>query len=72
MRLTVDLILEEDGGWLAEVVELPGVVAYGETREQALEHVEALALRELAEEVEHHETSPARLASISFHVSAGA
>ncbi len=57
---------EEDGRWLAEVVELPGVLAYGETQEAALSKVQALALRVIAERLEHGEAGP-ELLSISFN-----
>ncbi len=53
MTLRVELEREEDGRWLAEVVNIPGasgVMAYGETREQALNEAKALALRVLAEQ----------------------
>jgi len=46
---------EEDGRWLAEVIELPGVLAYGETQEAAVSRVQALALRVIAERLEHGE-----------------
>ena len=57
---------EHDGRWLAEVVELPGVLAYGETQEAALSKVQALALRVIAERLEHGEAGP-ELLSISFN-----
>ena len=57
---------EEDGRWLAEVVELPGVLAHGETQEAALSKVQALALRVIAERLEHGEAGP-ELLSISFN-----
>jgi predicted RNase H-like HicB family nuclease len=57
---------EEVGRWLAEVVELPGVLAYGETQEAALSKVQALALRVIAERLEHGEAGP-DLLSISFN-----
>lgn len=57
---------EDDGRWLAEVVELPGVLAYGETQEAALSKVQALALRVIAERLEHGEAGP-ELLSISFN-----
>lgn len=56
---------EEDGRWLAEVIELPGVLAYGETQEVAVSRVQALALRVIAERLEHGEAGP-ELLSISF------
>ena len=48
-RLVVELEREEDGRWIAEVPSLPGVLTYGQSREEALTRVEALALRVLAE-----------------------
>jgi predicted RNase H-like HicB family nuclease len=48
-RLVVELEREEDGRWIAEVPSLPGVLTYGQSREEALARVEALALRVLAE-----------------------
>ena len=49
---------EDDGRWLAEVLELPGVLAYGETEQVAVSRVQALALRVVAERLEHGEVSP--------------
>jgi predicted RNase H-like HicB family nuclease len=57
---------EDDGRWVAEVVELPGVLAYGETEQTALSRVQALALRVIAERLEHGEAGP-DLLSISFN-----
>lgn len=56
---------EEDGRWLAEVVELPGVLAYGPSQDAAVARVQALALRVIAERLEHGEAGP-ELLSISF------
>jgi predicted RNase H-like HicB family nuclease len=56
---------EEDGRWLAEVVELPGVLAYGSTQDAAVSRVQALALRVIAERLDHGEAGP-ELLSISF------
>jgi predicted RNase H-like HicB family nuclease len=47
---------EEDGRWIAEVPDLPGVMIYGQTRDDAISHVKALALRVLADRLEHGET----------------
>jgi predicted RNase H-like HicB family nuclease len=58
MQLTVDTEQEEDGRWLGEVIELPGVLAYGQTREEAIARVQALALRVLADRLEHGELLP--------------
>ena len=65
MRYVVEVEREQDGGWLAEVLEMPGAVAFGETREEALRAAEALVLRTLADRVEHHEL-PAQKLEISF------
>ena len=51
----IELELEEDGRWIVEVVDLPGVMTYGKTREEAISKVKALALRVLADRVEHGE-----------------
>jgi len=58
MAMTVEVDREADGRWLAEVPELPGVMIYGETRKQAVERVQALALRVLADRLEHGEPVP--------------
>jgi predicted RNase H-like HicB family nuclease len=65
MTFTVEYEREEDGRWLAEVLELPGVLAYGQTSEEAIAKAQALALRVLADRLEHGEGSP-ELMSISF------
>lgn len=62
----VEVEREDDGRWLAEVVDLPGVLAYGDTQQTALARVQALALRVIAERLEHGETAP-DLLSISFN-----
>ena len=58
MNFTIEHEREEDGRWLAEVPELPGVLAYGATADEAMANVEVLALRVLAERLEHNETGP--------------
>ena len=55
MKLTVEFDREEDGRWIADVVDLPGAMAYGATREQALYTAKALALRIIADRLEHGE-----------------
>jgi predicted RNase H-like HicB family nuclease len=65
MTFTVELEREDDGRWIAEVVSLPGVMAYGATREQALAAVKALTLRVLADKIEHGEIG-SDLSSLSF------
>lgn len=58
MRLSIDIEREDDGRWLAEVPELPGVMVYGQTREEAIARAKALALRVLADRLEHGEEVP--------------
>ena len=53
MMFTLEIEREEDGRWIAEIPELPGVMKYGDTREVAIAQTEALALRVLAERIEH-------------------
>jgi predicted RNase H-like HicB family nuclease len=52
----IELEQEEDGRWIAEVVELPGVMVYGDSPDSAIARVEALALRVLADRVEQEES----------------
>lgn len=52
MRFTIETEREQDGRWIAEVIGLPGVMKYGETRADAIGKAEALALRVLAERIE--------------------
>ena len=58
MKYSIECEREEDGRWLAEVPELPGVLAYGDTAEEAIAKAQVLALRVLAERLEHGEARP--------------
>lgn len=58
MHLTIELEREEDGRWIAEVSGLPGVLACGQLRDEALARAEALALRYLADRLDHGESGP--------------
>jgi predicted RNase H-like HicB family nuclease len=58
MPLTIEVDQEEDGRWLAEVLELPGVLAYGKTRQEAIDRTQALCLRVLADRLDHGEPVP--------------
>ena len=58
MKLTVRLLREEDGRWIGDVPELPGVTVYGATSDEATLKAKALALRVIAEEIEHGEMTP--------------
>jgi len=59
MGLSVEVEQEDDGRWLAEVPELAGVLAYGQTRLEAIARAQALALRVIADRIEHGEAVPA-------------
>jgi predicted RNase H-like HicB family nuclease len=65
MTFRVEIEQETDGRWIAEVVELPGVTAYGSSEQAAKARVQALALRVVADRLEHGEAGP-DLLSISF------
>ncbi len=65
MTFRVEVEQEHDGRWIAEVVDLPGVMAYGATELAAIAKVQALALRVVADRLEHGEAGP-DLLSITF------
>jgi predicted RNase H-like HicB family nuclease len=67
MKFELECELEEDGRWLAEVPQLPGVLAYGVSADEAMSKAEILALRVLAERLEHGESRPH---SISIDIAA--
>ena len=69
MNFTLECEQEQDGRWLAEVLELPGALAYGGTKDGAMAKAEALALRVLAERLEHGEARPMAI-SISLQAAA--
>ena len=56
--MKIELDQEEDGRWIAEVPDISGAMIYGATRDEALARVKALALRVLADRLEHGETIP--------------
>ena len=56
--MIIEIEQEEDGRWIAEVPDLPGAMVYGETREEAVSKVEALALRAIADRLDHGEEVP--------------
>jgi predicted RNase H-like HicB family nuclease len=60
--------LEDDRRWLAEVPQLPGVLVYGATRDEAMSRAQVLALRVIAERLEHGEASPEPISSIQSSV----
>jgi predicted RNase H-like HicB family nuclease len=66
MRLTIEREQEEDGRWIAEVPQLPGVLAYGDSREHAADLARAVALRTIADQIEAGELNGSNLDSVSF------
>ena len=69
MRFAMEIDREEDGRWIVDIPDLPGVMVYGDTREEALARAKALALRVVADRLEHGEALP-ELSDISFIVPA--
>jgi predicted RNase H-like HicB family nuclease len=65
MRFTIEIEQEADGRWICEIPQLPGAMVYGPTQEEAVAKAKALALRVLADQLEHGETD-ANLDDISF------
>jgi predicted RNase H-like HicB family nuclease len=64
-HFTIETEQEDDGRWIAEIPELPGVLVYGGTQEAAIANVQTLALRVIADKIEHGEIS-LKLANITF------
>ena len=58
MTFVVELEQEVDGRWIAEVADLPGVMAYGKSQDEAKARVQALALRVVTDRLEHGEAGP--------------
>jgi predicted RNase H-like HicB family nuclease len=66
VRFTIETEQEVDGRWIAEVCELSGVLAYGQTRDEAIARVEALGLRVLADRLENSDEARTSALQISF------
>jgi len=58
MKLSIECEREADGRWIAEIVQIPDAMAYGATREAAMAGAEIVALRTLADRIEHGEAKP--------------
>ena len=65
VTFTIEIEREDDGRWLAEVPALSGVMAYGQDRDEAIARVQALALRVIAERLEHRE-APAEFLNVTL------
>ena len=66
--MTIELDREEDGRWIAEALKLPGVMCYGETRDEAVCNAERLAIDVIADRIAHQEL-PSSALNVSFVVS---
>ena len=66
VNLHIDIAREDDGRWIADVVDLPGVMAYGDSRPAALSAAKALALRVLADRLDAGELLADSLADVHF------
>ena len=67
MKLTIDLDREEDGRWIADTLELPGVMCYGKTRDEAISNTERLAIEVIADRIAHQEL-PSSALNVSFTI----
>lgn len=67
MKLTIELDRENDGRWIAEALELPGVMCYGQTRDQAISNAERLAIEVIADRIAHGEL-PSTALAVSFSI----
>jgi predicted RNase H-like HicB family nuclease len=67
VNLTIDLDREEDGRWIAEALELPGVMCYGQTRDEAISNTEQLAIEVIADRIAHGEL-PSSALGVSFTI----
>jgi predicted RNase H-like HicB family nuclease len=65
-QLKIELEQEADGRWIGDIPALPGVMVYGPTKAAALAAVQALALRAMADRLEHNEAIPEELVNVSF------
>jgi predicted RNase H-like HicB family nuclease len=67
VNLSIELDREDDGRWIAEALELPGVLTYGATREEAIRNAETLAIEVIADRISHGEL-PSSALNVSFLV----
>jgi predicted RNase H-like HicB family nuclease len=68
VNLTIELDREEDGRWIAEALELPGVMSYGGTRDEAISNTERLAIEVIADRIAHGEL-PSSALGVCFTIS---
>jgi predicted RNase H-like HicB family nuclease len=68
LRFTVETELEADGRWIAEIPQVPGALAYGKTEEEAINKAYAIALRSVADDVEHSQDAPPNSISLERNI----
>ncbi len=68
LRFIVETELETDGRWIAEIPQVPGALAYGATREEAINKAYAIALRSIADDVEHSDQAPPSSISLERNI----
>lgn len=68
LRFVVETELETDGRWIAEIPQVPGALAYGKTREEATNKAYAIALRSVADDVEHSQQDPPKSISLERNI----
>ena len=68
MRFIVETELETDGRWIAEIPQVPGALAYGTTKEEAVNKAYAIALRSIADDVEHSHDAPPNSISLEHNI----
>lgn len=67
MKLTIELDREDDGRWIAEAIELPGVMCYGQTRDEAISNAERFAIDVIADRIAHGEL-PSSALGVTFTI----
>jgi len=67
VHLSIEIDREDDGCWIAEALELPGVMTHGASREEAISNTERLAIEVIADRIQHGELPPSAL-NVSFQV----
>lgn len=68
MRFVVETEVETDGRWIAEIPQVPGALAYGKTQEEAINKAYAIALRSVADDVEHSQQEPPNSISLERNI----
>jgi predicted RNase H-like HicB family nuclease len=68
LRFVIETEIESDGRWIAEIPQVPGAIAYGATREEAVNKAYAIALRSIADDVEHSQEEQPYSISVERHI----